>query len=282
MVRRAALAAAALAAALIAATAHAAVGTGVSYRATLTPREALFGDPLDARVDVAVDRGRVSPSTVRVHVDLRPYKVVSTTKVERATGKMTRVEFRYRLLCLDTRCLPGGPERTLKFAPVRISWRDDAGRRQTQSLLWPPVRQASRVDPRDLAEPTLRSDVVRQPAVTWGVKPSLVVTLLLLAAAALLAYPALLVARWARQRWHVMRTSRLERLSPLERALELLRRAASGGEDARSRRALERVARELRGHQLADDAERLAWSRPQPTGDDMDALRDRVEGGRST
>jgi len=278
MVRRAAVVLAALAAA---STAQAAVGTGVSYRATLSPREALFGDPLDARVDVAVDRARVSPSTVRVHIDLRPYKVVSTERVARTSGNVTRIETRYRLLCLETACLPGGPERTLKFAPVRVTWRDDTGRRQTQSLLWPPLRQASRVDPRDLAEPTLRSDVVRQPAVTWSVNPSLVVWLLLLAAAALLVYPALLVFRAARRRWHVMRTSRFERLSPLERALELLRRAAAGGEDARSRRALERVARELQGHSLADDAERLAWSRPQPSGDDMDELRDRVEGGRT-
>jgi hypothetical protein len=260
---------------------QAAVGTGVSYRATLMPREALFGDPLDARVDVAVDRARVSPSTVRLHIDLRPYKVVSTKRVERTAGDVTRIETRYRLLCLETACLPGGAERTLKFAPVRITWRDDTGRRQTQSLLWPPLRQASRVDPKDLAEPTLRSDVVRQPAVTWGVNPTLAVVLLLLAAAALLAYPALLVARWARRRWQVMRTSRLERLSPLERALELLRRAAAGGEEARRRRALERVARELHGHSLADDAERLAWSRPEPSGDEMDAFRDRVEGGRT-
>lgn len=280
MVRRVALLVAL--AAVTAASAQAAVGTGVSYRATLSPREALFGDPLDARVDVAVDRARVAPSSVRVHIDLRPYKVVSTTRVERAAGGVTRVAFGYRLLCLETKCLPGAPERTLKFAPVRISWRDVDGRRQTQSLLWPPLRQASRVDPRDLTEPTLRSDVVRQPAVTWGVQPSLVVALLLLAAAALLAYPALLVFRWGRRRWHVMRTSRLERLSPLERALELLRRAAAGGEDARNRRALERVARELRGHELGDDAERLAWSRPEPEADDMESLRARVEGGRSS
>jgi hypothetical protein len=258
--------------------AAAASGTGVSYRATLAPREALFGDALDARVDVVVDPTLASPSSVRVNVDLRPYRAVSVRRSEDPAGGLTRVQFRYRLLCLRRPCLPNGPERTFRFAPVRIGWRGTDGRPQVQAIFWPPLRLASRLDPKDLRELTMRSDVVRQPPVTWGVQPGTAIAVLLLAAAALLVYPMVLVVRAARRGWYRLRTSRLERMTPLERALELLRRATARGEDAQSRRALERLARELHGEPLAADAERLAWSRPRPEQDEIETLRTRVEG----
>lgn len=270
----------ALAALVLVAPAYA-QGTGVSYRATLSPREALFGDPLDARVDVVVERSLVAAAGVRVHADFRPYVPVATRRTERPAGEFTRVEYRYRLLCLRKRCLPNGPERTVRFAPVRITWRGESGA-QTQTIFWPSLRLASRLDPKDLAEPTLRSDVVRQPAVTWGVGPKLAIGLLLALAGLLLAYPLALAVGLARRAWYVLRTRRFERLSPLERALELLRYAAAGGESEPSRRALERVARELRGHPLGEDARKLAWSRPHPGRDEMESFRSRVEGGRDS
>jgi hypothetical protein len=275
-VRRAALLVTfALAALLFTATARA-QGTGVSYRATFSPREALFGDALDARVDVVVERSLVDAASVRVHVDLRPYVPVATRRAERPAGRFTRVEYRYRLLCLRRRCLPNGPERTIRFAPVRITWHGQ-GRTQTQTILWPPLRLASRLDPQQLSQPVPRSDVVRQPAMTWGVEPKLAVGGLVALAAILLAYPLALAVRLGRRGWYVLRTSRLERLSPLERALELLRRAAAGGESAPSRRALERVARELHDDPLGEDARRLAWSRSGPEQQEMESFRTRVQ-----
>jgi hypothetical protein len=278
LVRRAALAA--FAALVLAAPAHA-QGSGVSYRATLAPREALFGDALDARVDVVVERALVAANTVRVHTDFRPYVAVAARRTERPAGEFTRVEYRYRLLCLRKRCLPNGEERTIKFAPVRITWHGE-GTAQTQSILWPSLRLASRLDPVELSEPTLRSDVIRQPAVTWGIDPQQAVAILAAVAALLLAYPLALAVRLGRRAWYVLRTRRFERLSPLERALELLRRAAAAGESGPSRRALERVARELRGHPLGEDARKLAWSRPRPGADEMESFRSRVEGGRDS
>ncbi len=248
--------------------------TGVSYRATFSPREALFGDPIAARVDVVVDPHVVDPAGVRVHVDFRPYSAAPPRVTRRRVAGLARVEFVYRLECLVRRCLPKGPDRTFVFAPVRIT----AGNR-TETFFWPHLHVSSRVDPRDLARPTPRSDVVRQPPVTWRVKPDAAVAVLVGAALLLLAYPALLVVRASRRRWRLWRASRLERLTPLERALELLRRAAGAG-DERSRLALERVARELGGHALGDDARRLAWSRPQPDAESMDTLRTEVEDRR--
>jgi hypothetical protein len=275
VVRRAALVAFA---ALVVTAPTQAQGTGVSYRATFSPREALFGDVLDARVDVVVERALVAAGTVRVHADFRPYVAVATQRTDRPAGRFTRVEYRYRLLCLRKGCLPNGEERTITFAPVRITWHGE-GRAQTQTIVWPSLRLASRLDPKDLSEPTLRSDVVRQPAMTWGVEPSRALVVLLAVAALLLAYPLALAVRLARRTLYVLRTRRLDRLSPLERALELLRRAAAGDDSAPSRRALERVARELHGHPLGEDARKLAWSRRRPRQEEMESFRSRVEDG---
>jgi len=120
---------------------------------------------------------------------------------------------------------------------------------------------------------------LRQPPVTWRVRPRVATGFLVAAALLLLAYPALLAARALRRRWRIWRTTRLERLTPLERALELLRRAAAGDEAERGRLALERVARELGDDELGSDARRLAWSRAQPDSQSMDSLRTRVEDG---
>jgi hypothetical protein len=261
----------------VASSATAAPRTGVSFRATIAPREALWGDVVEGRVVVIVEPALADPRSVRVHVDLRPYAVVSTDVTRDREGAFVRVTHRYRLRCLDRPCLPGRPERLIDFRPLRITWTDRGGLTQTQTVFWPPLELASRVNPKDLAEPTLRSEVARQPPVTWRVRPSLAIAGLLVVAGLLLLYPVLLVSRLARRGWRVWRTSRLDRLSPLERALELLRRAAQGGEDERSRLALERVSRELHGHELGEDASRLAWSRPAPDRDEMETLRERVE-----
>jgi hypothetical protein len=245
-----------------------------AYRATLTPREALFGDPLDARVDVVVDPAGSDPAGVRVRVDVRPY-VASPPRVTRSSaGDLVRLTFAYHLRCLAKACLPGGPERTLEFPPVRISWGN-----RTDALRWPKLQLGSRVDPKDLAHPVPRSEVVRQPPVTWGVRPSLAIGALVGGAVLLLVFPAVLAFGFGRRLWRVWRTSRLERMTPLERALELLKRAAAGEEPESSRRALERVARELGDDDLGADARRLAWSRTGPDPQAMETLRGRVEDG---
>jgi hypothetical protein len=235
----------------------------------------MFGDALSATVETVVDPALVDPRSVRVHADFRPYRASSTRVVRRQEGRLTSIEFRYRLECLVRKCLPNGAERHVVFRPVRITY----GAGETQTAFWPPVQLASRVAPQELQDPVLRSELVRQPAVTYGVRPQLAVAALLAVAVLLLAYPALLAFRLARHGWRTLRTSRFERLTPMERALELMRRAAAAGEGEPSRRALERVARELGEHELVTDARRMAWSRPRPESDEMDSLRARLEDG---
>jgi hypothetical protein len=267
-VRRLALAA--LVALAIAAPAHAA--GGLSYGLTMTPRETLFGDPVTAQVAVVVDRARVSPASVRVHADFRPYRVESSTIVRARAGDLTRVLYTWRLDCLERKCLPGAPERRVKFAPMAVTWSGG-----TEIAFWSPLRVASRLDPRDLLRPAPRSDVIRQPPLTYAVSPAALVSALVVLAVLLLAYPAVRLARVVAQLLYDVRTSRFERLSPMQRALELLRLASAGGEDASCRRALERVARELGDHELSGETRRLAWSRPNPETGEIDSLRTRVE-----
>jgi hypothetical protein len=145
----------------------------------------------------------------------------------------------------------------------------------TQIAFWPDLRVASRIDPRAITRPTLRSELTRQPAISYRVAPKTLVGLLVSAAALLLVLPLLVVASLVGRGVRTLRTTRLERLSPLERALELLR--VSGGRERSTRRALERLARELRGHELATEARRLAWSRPRPEANEVDGLHGTVE-----
>ena len=86
-----------------------------------------------------------------------------------------------------------------------------------------------------------------------------------------LALPALAASALARRR---------ARLSPLQRALNLVRRSTERGERADSRRALERLAVELRQTEepdLARTATQLAWRRRDPSGPTVEPLSDEVE-----
>jgi hypothetical protein len=68
---------------------------------------------------------------------------------------------------------------------------------------------------------------------------------------------------------------RADRKSPLERALALARESTAGGRPAEGRRALERLAHELRktsNPELAGDASKLAWSQPPPGKDGVGEL----------
>ena len=130
----------ALLALTFAAPAH---GAPLSYRLTLAPREALFGDAVTAEVDVVVRPEQVSPSSIRIHTDFRPYRVVRATVIRADAGKLDRVVYRWRLECLTRACLPHGPEQAVQFRPVRVTW----GVR-TETAFWPPLRLAwSRAQP---------------------------------------------------------------------------------------------------------------------------------------
>ncbi len=188
----------------------------------------------------------------------------------------------YVLACLTRRCL--APKSGFLQVPrTRVEYKPRAlPDPLIASVDWPPVRTASRIGSNDLEGLELLADVRDLPPVSYRVAPSTVTSVgyalaVLLGIAGLLlltralALPALAASALARRR---------ARLSPLQRALNLVRRSTEGGERVDSRRALERLAVELRQTEepdLARTATRLAWRRRDPSGSTVEPLSDEVE-----
>jgi hypothetical protein len=150
------------------------------------------------------------------------------------------------------------------------------------SIEWPPLRAAGRIDPDELENAALRAELRNLPPPSYRVSPrtvevvALVLAALFAAAAAILILRLLPLDRLAARlgaRW-------VDKRSPLEQALALVRESSASGSSEEGRRALERLAVELRRTHpaLAEDASRLAWSRRsagdagvgvQPLSDDV-------------
>ena len=240
----------------------------VTASTSLAPLAVLFGDAVRAEVDVVLDPKRVDPDSVLVSVDFGSLEGPALVAPERfESGRSTHVRFRYDLLCLRQDCRPRRGKHEVKVVPAVVRYRLVDGRTRTLRAEWPaPVVIASRLTAEGSARPVWR---VREqpPPVSYRVRPT-VVAAVGYSIAALLALAAVLVialeaVAFARRR----RSDPLAGLAPLERALALLAKAVADGGTARQRRALDRLARELRragDEELAADARRLAWSRARP------------------
>jgi hypothetical protein len=243
----------------------------VAASTSLEPLAGLFGDALHAEVEVVVDPKRVDPDSVLVSVDFGPLEGPALVVPQRSdAGRSTRIRFRYALFCLREDCRPRSGKHEVKLPPAVVRYRLVDGTRQSLRADWPaPVVIASRLTAEGSARPVWR---VREqpPPVSYRLPPA-IVSAAGFSIAALLAFAAVLViAREVLAFERRRRTDPLAGLTPLERALALLARAVADGGTARQRRALDRLARELRrvgDDDLAADARRLAWSRARPDGD---------------
>jgi hypothetical protein len=249
---------------------------------SLDPQGHLFGERVTARLDIAYDTEQVRPESIRGRPRFGPYTVVATRETRESFGTVARIRREYELDCLTARCL--APKRGFfAFTPVAVQYVTTTGPGlQPTSAEWPELRVASRTGARDLERLRLRADVRDLPAVSYRVRPGVVASAgyLLAALAALAGLLLLARALNARALLGQALAHRRSRLSPLERALALVRRATERGEADGSRRALERLAGELRRSRsagLARDASRLAWRRDQPSGDSVDPLSTEVE-----
>ncbi len=273
--RRIALAAAATALAL---APEAGAAGSVSFRAALTPRSHLFGEPVTAAVEVVVDRA--DAGSVQVRPDFRPYSVAGPVELTRLDGGgSTELRYRYTLDCLTRSCLPGDARRRVVFSPVHIFLRS-GGTEREETATWPALIVRSRLAPEDLARPAPRSSVYPVGDVSYRISPSVLFWALAAVAALLVLVAAALVVPTVAGLAEPLRRRRFERLGPVERALVLVRLAAKRGDPARRRRALERLGRELeeRGRrELGEEACRLAWSETAPAGASLLALAGRVE-----
>jgi hypothetical protein len=259
-------------------------GEVLSTATSFTPQAHLFGERVRARLDILYDRARVPGETVSANPRLAPYTVVSRKVTRETLGAIGRVRYDLTLECVTRRCLApkGGaftfPQTGIEYKPRVAAVRDPL----TASVQWPALRVASRVGPSDLEGLELQADVRELPPLSYRVAPDTVtvagyglavvlglIGLVLLAQA--LALPDLIRTALARRR---------ARRSPLQRALTLVKRSSRDGGRADTRRALERLAVELRETKepdLAQTATKLAWRRNDPSTTTVEPLSDEVE-----
>jgi hypothetical protein len=259
-------------------------GEVLSTSTSFTPQAHLFGERVQSRLDILFDRARVPAETVTANPRFAPYTVVSRKVTRETLGAIGRVRYDFTLECVTRRCLAPRagvftfPQTGVEYKPVAAAVQDPL----TASVDWPALRVASRIGPGDLEGLELQADIRQLPPVSYRVQPvtvtavgyGLAVVLGLLGLALLaqaLALPDLIRSALARRR---------ARQSPLQRALNLVRRSTADGERVDSRRALERLAVELRESRepdLARTATGLAWRRREPSRPTVDPLSDDVE-----
>jgi hypothetical protein len=250
----------------------------------VTPQQHLFGDPVRARVDVILDSDRIDPESVRVRANFAPYRpLVQPTRSQTAAGRITQVRVDYLLDCLGYRCLPNAQRKfDLHDATVEYQSKAVAGL-QTKPVDWPPIQSDGRINPRRMWEAQLRGGDYRDLGpVTYRVSPTavevvaLVLAVLFGAAALILILRLLPLARLAER----LGLKTVDRRTSLERALARVRETAEGERPDEGRRALERLAHELRlvqNQELAWAASRLAWSREFPADGRLTSLSNEVE-----
>lgn len=233
---------------------------------SITPRTAAFGDPLTARLRILVDRDRIDPDSIRVLARFAPWR--DRTTIERVdAGNVTALTYTIDLQCLTLFCVSFEREYAPSFRGARIT--SDHGR--VYEFDWPNVSIGTRVPtlgfvPDDTGEeaaewpPKWRASVaLAEPS--YRVSPTLLTWLLT-------GFGALLVGGSAAAGILLFRRGRLVRgreTAPLDRALDLLRRART---DEDRRAALEALALALDtelGPELARPARALAWSQSRPS-----------------
>jgi hypothetical protein len=262
---------------------HAAAPPAQALAVTLeiSPRPALFGDPLTATARVLVDASRVDPGSVRVDADFDPYTPArASLRSSSRSGRVAAVEFRFLISCLTADCVPGAAGRRIRFPATLVRARQQDGRAVQVRAPWPILNLLPRVDEQALtASPRAWREQSALPPVSYRTRPGALLAVLLSFAAGLaLAALALVAVELARRRQSHARAKAVSRLAL---ALALARESMRRDPDDR-RKALALLARVLSGEnsgeeRLAAAAEHLAWSRGRPEAERIDALAAEVE-----
>jgi hypothetical protein len=248
---------------------------------SIAPGTHLFGDPVTAQLEVVLDPRVVDEDSLQVEARFAPFRRVGAPVVERrADDGAVALRYRWRLECLRLACRGDGLA-VLRIRPVLLRYRQTDSAASGLAVDWQPVTVATRLTAEDLAQPRLRWSAELPPA-TERLSPALLAALLALGGLGAATLAGVLLApeaaRLGARLWP--ERDELRGLSPLERAIALLRRANRRDPESR-RAALDRLARELRRHgdpSLAVEARGLAWSRRPPEPDEAERLAGTAEG----
>jgi hypothetical protein len=294
-VRRALVVAAAVAALGLAAAAAGTAQTvipAIRLQTSVGTGPHLFGDQVEARLDLFVDRRRTDLGSIKVDTNFFPYTRLGAPRRSAARdGHTERISYAYTLDCLRVQCFPGLTRHQFKvaFPYAVVRYREQSGARRGLAVKWPTFRLISRLPPLTADQLRLQSPVttgptpasalfapVAVPAATYRMNPVLLAVLLLagallaLAAGAVAGRPVLAQLRSAAQ------TDERPELTSLERGLERVERSPD------DRGALAWLARELAHAGKPAEARRarqLAWSEHEPTAEDSLALVRQVRDG---
>jgi hypothetical protein len=257
----------------------------VTIKRALSATTALFGDPLEAEIDVYSNDGSVAAGSVRVSTDFRPYRIATTSVNRESQGGVSLLRTRISLECLARGCLPPkGGARVIRFPPSAVTYRE-GGRDVRVPVSFEPLQLSSRL-PRDTTARVGIIDTAPPLDPRLGRSPETLRTLFLLAAAVLgLAGAALVVAGlWPSS---FLAKRRRRSLSPLERSLQRVEAAARGDDEPARRRTLDDLATRLGdvpSLALELQARALAWGQrpPEPEALTLLALQVRTTlNGRS-
>jgi hypothetical protein len=248
----------------------------IRAQATAAPMVHQFGDRVVAEIEVMLDPRRVDPASVTVDANFNPFTVVARSRTETEAGGAALQRHRFTLACLRLPCLPGRSPREFPLEQPVVGYRLRTGVSGTLSLEWPRLAGTSRLELGELAadpEQPFRADVTPPPA-SFRIKPATLAALLLGAALLLVVVAAALLSPELR-RLLLLRARRRDRLAgmtPLQRALILVERALALGNAEDQRKAIDRLARELRragDDELSAAARQLAWSARAPADADL-------------
>ena len=265
----------------------------IEARGSLSPRVALFGDTISARVDVTLDRSLYDAESVRVGTTFAPWEIVGEPKrARRDVGSTTHLGTTFVLRCLTDACTPVRAASPLDFIPARVTYRElggESARRRTIEVAWPQLVAYSRIIPAESevgssgSTISWRADVVSLPGISYRAAPGMVLALLLAGGIGLaVAGVVLAYLAWPRRAPAPPPEpipEPLPSLTPLEQALVLLGESARADGAGEQRRALELVSEELEkwgDADLAGAARMLAWSPDVPGLEHTTAFAARV------
>ena len=246
-----------------------------AIRASVDRASPLFGDPFTYVVEARFSRDADGNDAAQVVAEPGPFTVLEPPRVERSTlDDEVVLTVTQRLACLGTGCLPTGAIRAVTLPRALV---DVGGAVATATPVV--VRVGARVTDAavNAGEPEYRTSTELPPP-TARLEPGLGVALLV-SAGILLAVGGIALATYGLVMGRT-RASRSRDPSPLTRALRLLRESSTRPPPDR-RRAAGLLSRILGGGgstvDLAADAQRVAWSRPDPSRRDTEGLADRTQ-----
>lgn len=280
-------------------------GRALAASWSITPPVALFGDPITARVDLVVDGDLLDPDRLKVDPKFDPYeRLGDVRRGRRDFGRYTHLSYEFTLRCITLACIEligGGPgpgiqpggipppttgsggfgeRKSIRLRPAPIRYEDEEGKtRVLRRVTWPEVQSVSRLNFADTQTTGIgfpfRAEVTPLPDAAFRVAPSLLGAALLVGALALLAFPAVVLARALRREPPPAEEDEVPELTPLERALALVEWAREREDGADRRKALEVLAEVLDDDgkaELADSTRALAWSPASPSPEAADRL----------